>query len=163
MTSSVRVLNWDRWQSYRSDRGQPPWIKLHRRVRKNPEWLCLNDAQRGQLIMLWIVAADEKGFIKGPATDRISLPTYLKSACHLTDEPDLQLLSDLGFIEFGSHVDGPMASTRRQGDAKVTPARRPQTQKKTQTQTQKKIIQIPSSVNGLMWMMRLWPRSAPLN
>ena len=96
--------------------------------------------------MLWIVAADEKGFIKGPATDRISLPTYLKSACHLTDEPDLQLLSDLGFIEFGSHVDGPLASTRRQGDAKVTPARRPQTQKKTQTQ--KKIIRIPSSLNG---------------
>ena len=44
---TLTVTNWERWQSYRADRGQPPWIKVHRTVLRNPEWTMLTDAQRG--------------------------------------------------------------------------------------------------------------------
>ena len=29
----IGITNWRRWQTYRSDRGQPPWIKVHFEIR----------------------------------------------------------------------------------------------------------------------------------
>ena len=54
-------MNWDKWQTYRKDRGQPPWIKIHRRLMRNPEWVSLTDAERGQLVSMWLLAADHDG------------------------------------------------------------------------------------------------------
>jgi hypothetical protein len=87
----LQIRNWDKWQSYRNDRGQPPWIKLHRRLLREPEWVCLTDEQKGQLISLWLLAADRGGKI--PASDKI-----LMRLCHMTSEPDLNLFIKLGFI-----------------------------------------------------------------
>ena len=59
-----KIKNWDKWQTYRKDRGQPPWIKLHRCIMRDPEWVLLSDAERGQLISLWLLAADRGGEIQ---------------------------------------------------------------------------------------------------
>lgn len=99
---NLKIANWARWQSYRSDRGAPPWIKLHRSLLRNPEWSCLSDAEKGQLVSLWILAADKGGRIPDD-------PGVLKRVCSLTKNPDLELFILLGFIE-----------KRRQRDAKVT-------------------------------------------
>ena len=120
-TPTLRIRNWSRWQSYRADRGQPPWIKIHRCVMRNPDWVALTDAQRGQLVAIWLLAADHDGVI--PAS-----PTVLRKLCYLDSEPDLQTFVDQGFIE---------------GDASVTPTRRqldpPETETETETETEAEI------------------------
>ena len=90
---TLTVTNWNRWQSYRSDRGQPPWIKVHRTILRNPEWTMLTDAQRGQLVQIWILAADKGGRIESP--DSVNLETFIQSVCCMKEEPNLQVLSDL--------------------------------------------------------------------
>jgi uncharacterized phage protein (TIGR02220 family) len=107
----IKVRNWDRWQTYRSDRGMPPWIKLHRCLLRNIDWVTLTDEQRGQLVSIWILAADDDG--KVPAD-----PQAIKLLCHMTNEPDLNLLRDKGFIDF----DANLTPTWRQPDANVTPS-----------------------------------------
>ena len=107
---TLTVTNWERWQSYRSDRGQPPWIKVHRTVLRNPEWTMLTDAQRGQLVQLWILAADKGGVIEVP--ESVDMLTFIQRVCCMESEPSLEALESLGFIS----LDAKATSTRRQGD-----------------------------------------------
>lgn len=88
----LKVRNWDKWQSYRKGRGQPSWIKIHRRVMRNPDWVALSDAQRGQLVAIWLLAADQGGTI--PASSKI-----IQKLCHMDSEPDINLLISAGFLE----------------------------------------------------------------
>jgi len=90
----LKIRNWDKWQTYRKDRGQPPWIKIHRCVMRNPEWVSLTDAERGQLVAMWLLAADHDGAI--PAS-----PDIVQKLCFLTEPPDFNKFTDLGFIEDG--------------------------------------------------------------
>lgn len=106
---TLRIRNWDKWQSYRKDRGQPPWIKIHRQLMRDPNWVELTDAQRGQLVAIWLLAADRDGVI--PAS-----PATLRKLCFMETEPDLNLFIDHGFVE--------AASDGCQDDANRTPERR---------------------------------------
>lgn len=110
---SIRIRNWEKWQSYRKDRGQPPWIKIHRELMRKVEWVELTDAQRGQLVAMWMLAADQNGVI--PAS-----PETIKKFCFMDNEPDLQLFTDKGFID----SDATMASEWRQSDEPETEERR---------------------------------------
>lgn len=107
--STLRIRNWDRWQSYRKDRGQPPWIKIHREVMRNPEWVELSDAELGQLVAMWLLAADHNGVI--PAS-----PGTIQKLCYLDNEPNIQVFVDKGFIE----PDANVTPSRRQDDAPET-------------------------------------------
>ncbi len=102
----IRVRNWRRWQSYRKDRGQPPWIKLHRRLMRNKDWISLTDAQRGQLAMMWLLAADNDGFIPDSAS-------LVRKLCFMETEPDFKVFADKGFLHLGATA----ASGRRQSDS----------------------------------------------
>ncbi len=120
------IRNWDRWQSYRSDRGQPPWIKVWRRLLRDPEWLTLTDAQRGHVISLWLLAADRGGMIPED-------PRLLRQICGLESEPDIKLLIKKGFLDAKTtpktiptpnplikkgYLDANMTPTWRQGKPK---------------------------------------------
>ena len=113
---TLTVTNWERWQSYRADRGQPPWIKVHRTVLRNPEWTMLTDAQRGQLVQIWILAADKGGVIEVP--DHVELASFIQGVCCMKGDVDLEVLIRLRFIS----LDAKVTSTRRQGDATLTTA-----------------------------------------
>ena len=52
--NQLKVHDWDIWQTYRKDRGRPPWIKVHRILGTSQKWSMLSDAERGQLVSLWI-------------------------------------------------------------------------------------------------------------
>lgn len=106
MTEYLRVHDWRQWQSYRSDRGQPPWIKVHRCLMRDHKWVALTDAQRGQLISIWILAADDNGLI--PACAKL-----VQKLCYLDEAPDLECFVNQGLLERGVKV----ASQWRQGDA----------------------------------------------
>ena len=121
----LRVANWEKWQSYRKDRGQPPWIKVHRRILRNLEWVSLSDAERGQLVAMWVLAADHDGAI--PASAEI-----VQKLCFMSDKPNLNKFIELGLLTSdGSHSgcqpDANMASTRRQHD-------RPKAEAKAETE-----------------------------
>lgn len=96
------INNWDEWQSYRKDRGTPPWIKVYRTLLSNPQWAALSDAEKGQLVSIWIVAADAGGKIP-------SNPVVIKKICQLDAEPNINKFKDLEFLvgespQGGNHV-----------------------------------------------------------
>lgn len=103
MVEYLKIKNWSRWQSYRSDRGQPPWIKVHRCVMRNPEWVELTDTERGQLVSIWLLAADSNGLIP-------SSPKLIQKLCFMDSPLNLSKFIELDFI--------------CQDDAKTTPERR---------------------------------------
>lgn len=105
----LSIRNWDRWQSYRKDRGQPPWIKLHRQLMQNVEWVSLSDSQRGQLVAIWLLAGCHGGVIPASAAT-------IRKLCFMDSEPDLQLFIDKGFIS-GCQDDANVTPSRRQDDA----------------------------------------------
>jgi len=91
---ALTISNWKKWQTYRSDRGQPPWIKIHRCIMRNVEWVSLSDAERGQLVAMWLLAADRDGVI--PAS-----PDILQKICFMSDVPNIDKFISLGFIDAG--------------------------------------------------------------
>lgn len=99
----LKIHNWDDWQSYRKDRGQPPWIKIHRNIMRNVKWVGLSDKERGQLVSLWLLAADKNGEI--PAD-----PDLLMKLCFMSTKPNLNKFIDIGFL------DANMTSPRRHHD-----------------------------------------------
>jgi hypothetical protein len=115
----LAVHDWDEHQTYRKDRGQPPWIKVHRHIMRNIKWVSLDDAERGQLVAMWLLAADHDGAI--PAS-----PEIIQKLCFMSSRPNLQKFIDLGFL------DGEW----RQPDAKPTPSRRQSDEPKAETETE---------------------------
>lgn len=90
----LEIVNWKRWQTYRQDRPdwQPTWIKLHRCLLRNPEWITLSDSQRGQLVSIWVLAADYGGRI--PDNE-----PYLERVLCLSKKLHLEVFIELGFIK----------------------------------------------------------------
>ena len=115
----LKVVDWDKWQSYRKDRGTPPWIKIHRNLMTNPEWIQLSDAEKGQLVSIWITAADKKGRFSSDAK-------VLQKMCGLDDPPNISKLKALGFI----------ATIGRQDDVTMTPECLPDDAPETETETE---------------------------
>jgi len=74
---------------------------------RNPEWVSLSDAERGQLVAIWLLAADHDGVI--PASMNL-----IQKLCFMTDEPNVNKFIELDFIE------GTVTPERRQDDATVT-------------------------------------------
>lgn len=114
----LKIRNWDKWQSYRNDRGQPPWIKIHRCIMRNPEWVSLTDSERGQLVSIWLLAADHDGVI--PAS-----PDVIKKLCYMTDELNINKFIELDFI--------------CQPDAKLTSICQPDVTPETEKDTEEEI------------------------
>lgn len=124
--TSLRCHEWDIHQSYRRDRNPPPWIKVHRNIMQNRKWARLSDAEKGQLISIWVLAADRDGQVPND-------PFLLKKICMLDSEPNISRFIELGLlIPDGRHRDVNVTSTGRQSDA---PEAEPDKNKKKTTST----------------------------
>lgn len=55
---TYRIKNWKKFQHFKDRR--PPWIKLYRDILDNLEWFRLPDASKGVLVMLWLIASEDK-------------------------------------------------------------------------------------------------------
>ena len=88
----LTVPKWADYQRYRRDRGAPPWIALQRKLLRNPEWVTLSNADRGLLVVIWMLAADNDGRIE--AAD---VADYI-SAVGCMPRPDLSALISAGFV-----------------------------------------------------------------
>jgi len=77
---------------------------------RNVEWVSMTDAERGQLVAIWLLAADHDGVI--PAS-----PDIIQKLCFLTDPPNINKFIELDFIESkGIPLDANTTPTRRQLD-----------------------------------------------
>ena len=59
---------------------------------RNVEWVSLTDLERGQLVAMWLLAADRDGVI--PAS-----PDILQKICFMSDKPNINKFIDFGFID----------------------------------------------------------------
>lgn len=57
----LTIKNWDKFQHYKSGRGAPPWIKLHRCLLNDKEWHSLDSGAAKFLISVWMLAAEYDG------------------------------------------------------------------------------------------------------
>lgn len=87
----MEVANWDKWQSFRKDRGTPPWIKIYRNLLSNQEWVELSDCEKGQLVSIWILAADKNGSIPDS-------PKMIQRMAMLDKQPNINKFIELGFL-----------------------------------------------------------------
>ena len=117
----LNIQSWDKWQTYRKDRGTPPWIKVHRNLMTNPDWAILTDSQKGQLVSIWLVAADKNGTIPHD-------PVIIKKICQLDTEPDVNKFIDLGFLTPSWQPDDNQMTTTWQPDDA------PETETETETE-----------------------------
>lgn len=120
----LRVRNWDTWQTYRRDRGQPPYIKVHRRVLLDPDFILLSDVERGHLMLIWVVAADRNGVIPDDAL-------VVQRLINSQEPPDLEKFLSLQFLE-------KTGKRRRQSGAKRSSLRRRSDTPETETETETK-------------------------
>ena len=89
MGATLRVKNWEHFQHYR-DRS-PPWIKLHRAVLDDADFMRLTDAQRSHLMLIWLVAASSEGRIPDDAD-------FLSRRLVTSSKLDLEALIAAGFL-----------------------------------------------------------------
>ena len=84
----MKIKNWSEFQHFK-DRT-PPWIKLYRHLLDDPEWHELSGDEAKTLIMLWLIASEDKN-MKG------NLPSLKNTAFRLrTTEVKLnQILNKL--------------------------------------------------------------------
>jgi hypothetical protein len=75
----------------------------------NSDWVSLSDAEKGQLVSMWIVAADKGGRLPDE-------PAMIRKMCLLDGTPDINKFKRLGFI------DAKRMPRRRQPDAPETEA-----------------------------------------
>jgi len=73
---------------------------------RNPEWVSLTDSERGQLVAMWLLAADHDGVI--PASEDV-----VEKLCFMSEKLNINKFIDLDFI---SDNGVKAASYRRQHD-----------------------------------------------
>ena len=86
-TARLRVKDWRKFQHYGSKPTPPPWIKLHVALLDDADFWKLSQAQRYQLIAIWLLASRDQGRIpfdsafvaKRIGARRVDLEAFLES------------------------------------------------------------------------------------
>lgn len=118
----LRIHDWEQHQTFRKDRGTPPWIKVHRNLLTNTKWSYLSDEQKGQIISIWMIAADNNGHVEDD-------PRYLKKVCMLDSEPDIEKFIELQLLDrAGCHGDAIVTPQCQPDDAPEKRQRREETE-----------------------------------
>lgn len=98
----MRIKDFDKFQHFK-DRS-PPWIKLYRDILDDPDWHALDAESAKILVMLWLVASEDKS-MQGNLPDvrklafrlRIEqkqLEKSLNKLSHWVEQGDINLISD---------------------------------------------------------------------
>jgi len=132
----MRIAKWNEYQSYRQDRGQPPWIKVHRRLMRNHQWVVMSASERGQLVAMWLLAADNDGWLPDD-------PDLIGKLCYM-QPPDIERFVSLGFIE----LDANMTPDRRQSDP---PDKRRVEQKRVEAESRRQADANVESQFAVFW------------
>jgi hypothetical protein len=86
----LRVRNWERFQHYKG--RTPKWIRVYVDTLDNPEVSRLTDAQFGQLVRIWLLAARSDNKLPND-------PGWIRSRASLSRAPLLSILCQAGQLE----------------------------------------------------------------
>lgn len=122
----LSIKNLAKHQHYKDRR--PPWIKLHAEVLDDYEFLCLQDASKAHLMLLWVLASRLENRIPYD-------PVFLAERLGTTTPINVQELISQGFIEVSEDDSRPLAFRKQSA--------MPETE--TEVETEKKLL---SPLNG---------------
>ncbi len=88
----LKVRNWEKWQTYRKDRGTPPWIKVYARLLTDPDFAELEDHEKWHVIGIWLIARERNGLISDD-------PKIVQRLINSSTKPDLEKLLGLQVLE----------------------------------------------------------------
>jgi len=116
--------NWDTFQHYR-DRC-PPWIKLHREILNDKEFMCLPLASKAIAPLLWLLASESKNGEFDASIDELSFRLRITSK---EVEQGLNPLINNGFFIDASTMLAPCLQLAR-----------PETEREGERETKKKVF-----------------------
>lgn len=114
----LRIKNWEAFQHYK-DRN-PPWIKLHRALLDDYEFAALEDAVKGQLMLMWLFASQNEGRIPHDAkflerklglTEKCRLDELIRNGFLIPEQPDSTSASE-PLADCKQDASEPLALTR---------------------------------------------------
>lgn len=119
----LRIKNWEKFQHYQTGRNAqatPPWIKVHTKMIDDFDFMSMSAERRGQLILLWILASKDGGFIPNDAR-------YLRK--RLQCNVDLSFFLENGWVEsyddprmiLGSSYESPRPEEEEEEEEEKTP------------------------------------------
>lgn len=95
----LRPKGWDKFQHYK-DRC-PPWIKLHRDLLINRDFMCLPIASKALAPMLWLLASEAKDGIFDASFEELQFRLHISEKDY---QDGVKSLIDKGFFEITSGV-----------------------------------------------------------
>jgi hypothetical protein len=135
----LRVKNWEAFQHYK-DRS-PPWIKLHRDLLRDYDFIRLQDASKLHLMLIWLLASQMDNKI--PADER-----YIRNQIGVTGEIDFNELIDKGFL-----IDDSNTLARRKQSAIGETETETETETDSNASRKKRavVMQKPDDVDDQVW------------
>ncbi len=109
MPKTFHIRNWKKFQHF--TKAKPPWIKLYREIKVDPNWIELRDASKGHLVSIMLLAS-EMGNSMPFDTRRI------KKLINANQSVNLQELMNKGWIVID---DKEATQTIADDDTKATP------------------------------------------
>ena len=152
----LQPKNWDVFQHYK-DRC-PPWIKLHRDLLNNRDYICLPLASKALAPLLWLLASESKDGVFDASTEELVFRLRMTES-EVID--GVKPLIDKGFFVIASGVLAerkqvaiPEREREREGET--------ETEKEKETKREKKatVVACPLTVDQQVWSDWLQIRKA---
>ena len=127
--------NWNTFQHYR-DRC-PPWIKLHREILNDKEFMCLPLASKAIAPLLWLLASESKDGQFDASIDELSFRLRITNK---EVEEGLKPLINNGFFIDASTMLAPCLQVAR-----------PERETERETETEKNTLKRPDDISEELW------------
>ena len=124
----IRIKNWEYFQHFKDRR--PPWIKLYRGILDDPDWHALDGNSAKRLIMLWLIASENEGYLPDNRKIAFRLRISESTVPQLLNRLEQWLIQD----------DINVISTRYQDDTPET-----ETEAEAETETEAEAEQRPTA------------------
>ena len=152
----LQPKNWDVFQHYK-DRC-PPWIKLHRDLLNNRDYICLPLASKALAPLLWLLASESKDGVFDASTEELVFRLRMTES-EVID--GVKPLIDKGFFVIASGVLAerkqvaiPEREREREGETET------ETQKETKREKKATVVACPLTVDQQVWSDWLQIRKA---
>ena len=150
----LKPKNWDVFQHYK-DRC-PPWIKLHRDLLNNRDYICLPLASKALAPLLWLLASESKDGVFDASTEELVFRLRMTES-EVID--GVKPLIDKGFFVIASGV---LAERKQVAIPEREREREGETEKEKETKREKKatVVACPLTVDQQVWSDWLQIRKA---
>ena len=148
----LKPKNWDIFQHYK-DRC-PPWIKLHRDLLNNRDYICLPLASKALAPLLWLLASESKDGVFDASTEELVFRLRMTES-EVID--GVKPLIDKGFFIIASGV---LAERKQVAIPEREREGETETEKETKREKKATVVACPLTVDQQVWSDWLQIRKA---